>query len=213
MSPRTSQQNDALRADTQARLEEAALRVFARRGYTAATVREVAEEAGAAQGLLYNYYRGKDDLLGAVFRRSMTDVGASFAAADADAPPDERLARLIRTAFATVREHLSFWRLVYGVRYQPEVAAALGPALTAWTDEIRATLERHLRAAGHADAALRARLLFATIDGVSQHFALDPARYPLDMVTELTVRTFSPPTPQPGGPTATPVAGRARRRA
>lgn len=184
MTPRTAAQFEALRTDAQERLERAALAVFARSGYAGATVRDVAREAGVAQGLLYNYYRGKHDLLAAVFRRSMADVHASFAAASGDAPPAERLGRLVRAAFAVVREHLPFWQLVYGVRQQPDVVAALGPELQAWTDGVRATLEEHLRAAGHPEPAIGARLLFAAIDGVAQHFALEPADYPLDAVGE-----------------------------
>ena len=184
MTPRTTAQLEALRADAQERLERAALHVFARAGYAGATVRDIALEAGVAQGLLYNYYRGKQDLLAAVFRRCMADVQASFAAADPDAPPAERLARLVRASFAVLREHLPFWQLVYGVRQQPDVVAALGPELHRWTEGVRATLEAHLRDAGRPDPAVDARLLFAAIDGVAQHFALDPASYPIDAVAE-----------------------------
>jgi AcrR family transcriptional regulator len=192
MTPRSAAQFQALRADAQDRLERAALRVFARRGYAAASVRDVAREAGVAQGLLYNYYRSKDELLVAVFRRSMADVQVSFAAAAAgDAPPAERIARLVRGSFAVLREHLAFWRLVYGVRYQPDVVAALGPDLQAWTEGIRGELEAHLRAAGRPDPAVGARLLFAAIDGVAQHFALEPEHYPLDAVADRLIATFA----------------------
>ena len=188
MTPRTAAQFEALRADAQERLERAALRVFARDGYAGATVRGVAREAGVAQGLLYNYYEGKQELLAAVFRRSMADVQRSFAAADeVDGTAGERLARLIRASFTVLREHLPFWQLVYGVRQQPDVVAALGPELHAWTEGIRATLEAHLRAVGRPDPAVAARLLFAAIDGVAQHFALDPAEYPIDAVAERLV--------------------------
>jgi AcrR family transcriptional regulator len=202
MTPRTAAQFEALRADAQARLERAALRVFARRGYAGATVRDVAREAGVAQGLLYNYYRGKHELLAAVFRRSAADVQLSFAAAAGDVPPAERLARLVRAAFAVVREHLDFWQLMYGVRQQADVVAALGPALHAWTDGVRATLEAHLRDAGYRDPAVGARLLFAAIDGVAQHFALDPDGYPLDAVAECLIATFA------GAPASHAPAGR-----
>jgi AcrR family transcriptional regulator len=190
VTPRTSAQFEALRADAQDRLERAALRVFARAGYAGASVRDVAREAGVAQGLLYNYYQGKQDLLAAVFRRCMGDVQASFAAADVGAPPAERLAQLIRASFVVLREHLAFWQLVYGVRQQPDVVAALGPELHAWAEGVRATLEGRLRDAGRSDPAVEARLLFAAIDGVAQHFALDPAGYPLDAVAERLVATF-----------------------
>jgi AcrR family transcriptional regulator len=190
MTPRSAAQFEALRADAQDRIERAALRVFARRGYAAATVRDVAREAGVAQGLLYNYFRGKDELLAAIFRRSAADVARSFAAAEVDTSPAERLERLVRASFDILREHLDFWRLHYGLRGQPQALAALGDELRAFTDGVLATLEGHLRALGRAEPADEARLLFATIDGVAQHYALDPDGYPLDAVVERLVDTF-----------------------
>lgn len=40
----------------------AAVRVFAANGYAGATTREIAEEAGVAEALLYRYFSGKKDL-------------------------------------------------------------------------------------------------------------------------------------------------------
>lgn len=55
------------RAPTHARLVEAATKVVARRGFHAATVDEIAEEAGFSIGALYSNFDGKDDVFLAVF--------------------------------------------------------------------------------------------------------------------------------------------------
>jgi AcrR family transcriptional regulator len=55
------------REATHARLVEAATKVVARRGFHAATVDEIAAEAGFSVGALYSNFRGKDDLFLAVF--------------------------------------------------------------------------------------------------------------------------------------------------
>jgi AcrR family transcriptional regulator len=41
----------------------AARQVFSRKGYDAATVEEIAETAGVSKGLIYNYFRSKEDIL------------------------------------------------------------------------------------------------------------------------------------------------------
>jgi len=51
-------------------LLDAAVRVFARKGYHAARVGDIAEEAGVAYGLLYHYFDSKDDVLRSVFRET-----------------------------------------------------------------------------------------------------------------------------------------------
>jgi AcrR family transcriptional regulator len=48
---------------------DATERVLRNRGYAAATSRNVAEEAGIRQGLVYYYFRTMDDLLLATFKR------------------------------------------------------------------------------------------------------------------------------------------------
>ena len=76
------------------------------------------------------------------------------------------------------------------VAQRREVRAALGSHLFAWTAEIHRVLERYLTDAGVPQAALEARLLFAQIDGVHQHYVLDPDHYPIDALTERLVERY-----------------------
>ena len=56
---------------------EAAVRVFARKGYYNSRVSDIAREAGIAAGTIYLYFRTKDDILVTLFRDKMADfVGA-----------------------------------------------------------------------------------------------------------------------------------------
>jgi TetR/AcrR family fatty acid metabolism transcriptional regulator len=64
-------------ADTSAALEDkrrqlldAAVRVFARKGFHASRVGDIAVEAGVAHGLLYHYFKSKDQVLEAVFEEN-----------------------------------------------------------------------------------------------------------------------------------------------
>lgn len=59
-------------AQTRARLIDAAARVFARRGFQAAGVEEIAEEAGYSHGAVYSNFAGKEELFLAVFEQYMT---------------------------------------------------------------------------------------------------------------------------------------------
>jgi AcrR family transcriptional regulator len=189
MTPRTSAQNEALRTASRARILDGALQTFSRLGFEGASVRAIAAEAGVAQGLLYSHFSGKEELLRAIFARSMDDVRESFGAADGtDARPS--LERLIRSAFAILRRNLGFWKLTYGIRMQETVLKTLGPELQAWTGEILKTLDAHFRSIGSAQPALEAAILFAAIDGISQHYALDPERYPLDAIADALIAKY-----------------------
>ena len=189
MSPRTADQNEQIRAQSRRRIIDEALALFAEHGYEGTSVRMIAEAAGTSPGLLYNYFANKQALLHAIFEESVSDVRASFARADA-APPGERLERLVRGSFEILRRNMPFWKLSYGVRMQPAVLAGLGPELHEWTAMIRRTLQGYLRDAGVARPDVEAAALFALIDGISQHYVLDPDRYPLDAVIDLVVARY-----------------------
>jgi AcrR family transcriptional regulator len=52
------------------RIVDAAVRVFAEKGFHTSRVSEISAEAGVAHGLLYHYFKSKDELLETVFRET-----------------------------------------------------------------------------------------------------------------------------------------------
>jgi TetR/AcrR family transcriptional regulator, fatty acid metabolism regulator protein len=75
----------------------AAVRVFARKGYHTCRVGDIAEEAGVAHGLLYHYFRSKDEVLETVFRETWSDiVGAARRVEETDEPARDRLSGIAK---------------------------------------------------------------------------------------------------------------------
>jgi AcrR family transcriptional regulator len=62
---------DEKKALTREKLLDAATRVFARRGFAAASLDEVAEEAGLTKGAVYSQFGSKDDLVVALFEERL----------------------------------------------------------------------------------------------------------------------------------------------
>jgi AcrR family transcriptional regulator len=56
----------------------AAVRVFASKGFHAARVKDIADEAGVAHGLLYHYFRSKDEVLDEIFRRTWSNLAGEL---------------------------------------------------------------------------------------------------------------------------------------
>jgi AcrR family transcriptional regulator len=191
--PRSAAANQSLRDATRGRLIAHALRLFGERGYASTPVSAIAASAGVSQGLLYHYFPGKLDLVAAIFEDSIRDVRASWARADAVPDPRMRLAALLGAVRDLIRERRDFWALSYDVRMQREVLASLAPALAGWTLEIHGKLRRYLSDAGWPDGEIEARLLFAQIDGLTQHYVLDPSHYPLDAVVAHLIRRYESP--------------------
>lgn len=82
----------------------AAERIFARHGFFAARVSEIAKEAGVADGTIYLYFKSKDDLLISLFEQRMTQVNQVLHAAIEGVPPQDQLRAFIKAYLQLVHD-------------------------------------------------------------------------------------------------------------
>jgi TetR/AcrR family fatty acid metabolism transcriptional regulator len=89
-------------ADKRRQLLDAAVRVFARKGYHASRVGDIAEEAGVAHGLLYHYFKSKDEVLEAVFHENWSLLQLRIASVEAtDEPAADQLRHIAAIVLRT----------------------------------------------------------------------------------------------------------------
>ncbi len=69
-------------SERQTRILDAAEAVFARAGFHAATMNDVATEAGMSPGNLYRYFASKDAIIAGMAERDRTQIAADFASLD-----------------------------------------------------------------------------------------------------------------------------------
>jgi AcrR family transcriptional regulator len=142
MSPRTAA---ALRGDDTSlrdHLIEAARRLVAERGTAGPTVRDIAREAGVADGVLYNHFAGKEELLA-------LGLDAHVRAVDPGAPVPEpgsgtveaNLRSLVRRGFEL---HGAIVPAFVGLLSQPKVLSAYA-SLPKTSVPLREVLSDYLR--------------------------------------------------------------------
>ena len=129
------------RAATRRRLLDAAIAVVAERGFHAASVDAIADEAGYSVGAIYSNFGSKDDLFLAVF-----DEHLAWFESVVDGPSTETDA--IEALLAEARQFLvfvEFWS--YAVR-TPKVKRRLAQRMSRFRDHIRALAEQRAQAQG-----------------------------------------------------------------
>ena len=168
-----ARQADRRRAD----LLDVALALFAEKGFASTTIADIATVSGTAHGLVYHYFRSKDELLLAVLERnSFLPALRQLLAVAPDQPATEVLPQIASGFSAMIAERRDFMSVVLRESHtNPEVAAAmgqlLGEALELMTAYVAGRIEAgELRA---HDPSVTARTLFQAI--VAGHLNRLPA--------------------------------------
>jgi AcrR family transcriptional regulator len=113
--PRTEEANQRIREEQRAKILEAALKVFAKKG-TAATMAEIATAADVSYGLVYRYFSNKEAIFQALVEL-LVQSGAERMQQFLEMPgtPGERLDFMISNVVEARRERPEFFQLFYHV--------------------------------------------------------------------------------------------------
>jgi len=132
-------------------LLDAAVRVFARKGYHAARVGDIAEEAGVAYGLLYHYFDSKDDVLRSVFRETWRALIETIRSVEESADsPREQLRKVAEILLRSWRREPDLVRvLVLEVTRSQHLAEEMDEIVASFA-AIQEIVER-----GQADGSIR----------------------------------------------------------
>ncbi|MGV9419914.1 TetR/AcrR family transcriptional regulator [Streptomyces sp. NPDC003674] len=147
------------RAVREQQMLDAAVRIFGRRGYMAASMDEIAELAGVSKPLVYLYLNSKEELFTACIRREAAALSdAVRTGVRGDLPADRQLWDGLQAFFAHTAEHPDGWAVLHlQARTHGETFAA---EVTAMREEIVAFVTRLIAVAAreaHRDPDLAER--------------------------------------------------------
>ena len=125
-------QPPAVDRDTEQRILDAAHAVFLRRGTAGARMQEIADEAGVNKALLHYYFRTKERLAAAVFRRAASRLlPPVIATLASDAELEAKVARVIEIELDVLLAHPYLpGYIIAELTHQPERVKQLVSTLT-----------------------------------------------------------------------------------
>ena len=169
------------RAETRARLLEAAFEVFARKGFGQVRIDDVCRAAGYTRGAFYSQFDSIDELFFTLYDQKAEEIARQVADALTGGRPGEAVETAIERASATLLLDRD-WLLV---KTDFLLHAARTPEVARRLDDhrhgLRDAIENRLRAAGDrialpdeiAEPSDAARAVVAIYDGVSIQLLLD----------------------------------------
>jgi AcrR family transcriptional regulator len=129
-------------------LIDAAMELFAQRGFAATRISDICERAGVAKGLVYWYFPTKADLFSELVRTMRQRLRRAQAdAMQPDQPATERIRAGTRASVRFIAEHAPYFALVQVERSDESVVEALRETSRVYRDDV-AALVREAQAAG-----------------------------------------------------------------
>jgi AcrR family transcriptional regulator len=174
---------------------DAARRVFLQRGYGAASVEAIAEEAGFSKGVIYSQFESKADLFLALLEARIEARATQNAAIGRRLSGREAMLALLRLGREDAAREGGWAMLLIEFRAHAARDAALGArygrAHARTVERLAATIEAVHRAAGLTPAATPpqlARMVLALGAGRALEEAADPGGLPLDAFDAAALR-------------------------
>ncbi len=192
MSPRTSHQLQELRENKKQQILQAALKVFAGKGFNGATINMIAKEAGIAKGLMYSYYESKEQLLGELLRFGMQKA-ASFLYEDENQKLEtkKQFAASLRKMVQLFLQESDFWRLYTMLALQPDLAEEFQKEATAFLQEYLEVYMNYFKKKKSSNPMAEAMLFGAVLDGLMFDLMVAPHEYPVEEVIEMIIKKFA----------------------
>ena len=171
-------------ADKRDRILKAAIKVFAKNGFYATRVSEIAKAAGVADGTIYLYFKNKDDVLITIFEDGIQQLLVILReVAASNEPFDQRITRIIELQLGLLEEQRDLAEVItVNLRQSSSLLKQYAAPLFMEYIDVIAGLVRE----GQKDGAFRkdlnsrvvARSLFGALDAILLTWALgegDPA--------------------------------------
>lgn len=174
-------------------LLDTAVTVFIERGYEATSMDTLAERLGVTKSAIYHHVRSKVELLELALDRALDGLFAVLADAG-EGPAIDRLESVVRGSVRVLTAELPFVTLLLRVRGNSEVEAkALGRRRE--FDRAVTALVRACVAEGSVrpdvDPALTSRLLFGTVNSLTEWYRPDGGLSADDLADGLVTTLFS----------------------
>jgi AcrR family transcriptional regulator len=196
MSPRNPEQNEQMRQEAIAAILDAAARLFAERGFHAASMSAIAREAGVSKGLPYNYFDGKDDILEAIIDRRLDEVLSVIDSIDADAPAAERLRELVEASLQHARDNVETYRFYISTFLRPQTSPAIHAAASRHADRF-AQMDQFVidifTELGFDEPVTEARFLRATLNGLIQELVMLPEAFDFEAMKRRLLANYPQP--------------------
>lgn len=167
----------------------AAFELFGKKGYSATSVESIAKKAKVSKGLIYHYFKSKQDILKGIFTFIMEE-GEMMMDWSERLPSQEFIQKMIDHSFDYMVNKTKFNRLLIAISVQPEVVKGLKKEIDKAKDVWMNKLIGILRELNFEHPEEEAYLLGAVLDGVGLGYLAMGPDYPIEKIRKRVKKRY-----------------------
>ncbi len=189
--PRTKEQFEKIREETRAKILNAALELFAKKGYANTSINEIAKSANISKGLVYNYFKSKDMLMEEVIKILFVEIGSMFSILETIKNPFEKVQVMIDLMFDWLEDKEDFWRLYASLLMQSEIKETIEKISGNFLEEMFKEIEKIFSKMKIKNPASEAKIFGAILDGMGFHILFMGNEYPTKKMRKFLKSKYS----------------------
>lgn len=191
--PRTPEENERIRQVAKEKIMNAAMDLFIRQGYHATSISDIANQARISKGLLYNYYKGKEDLLARMVEERILKVAEVMKGATTFNTPLEQLKYIIEGAINGVYQQPHVFRFYLHLQTQPEADEELIKYSQLLVNENAKQFELQcniFEKLGVEEPRKRSLYFSSVLQGIMLMISTYPEKFPIEDIKVQVIREF-----------------------
>jgi AcrR family transcriptional regulator len=189
--PRSEEQFEEIRENKRKLITDTALSLFANYGYHGTSISILVKEAGISKGLIYNYFKSKEDILKEIFNEGLEQMMSIFDPNKDGVLTTDELEYFINKSFDFVIENRQYWSLYFSVMLQPSVLKMFEKKIQELVAPITKIFYNYFDSLGCKDPLLEMRYFGALMDGLTLNYIMDPEHFPVEKVKKRLLDDFT----------------------
>ncbi|MDX8366060.1 TetR/AcrR family transcriptional regulator [Cytobacillus sp. IB215665] len=191
--PRTRETNEKIRRLTSEKILQTAMELFISKGFHSTSIDEIAKQADISKGLLYHYYKGKENLIDAMVEIRIEELIKVMETAVSQETPVEQLLFIIEGSLENVHKQPLIFRFYINLLTQ----AKQDKVLSKYTMNLQKEYEKQFEVQteifeklGVSNAKMKSLHFSSTLQGIMLMYSTYPNLYPLEKIKNEVIQEF-----------------------
>lgn len=191
MSPRTTEQLQEVREISKNKILDAALKLFAERGFHNTSISQITKAAGVSKGLLYNYFSKKEELIDGIVAQAMKEGEEVMIEMMKQTTPHDKLRFIIDYAFEEITERKEYYKLMLSLSLQLDHFDNIREIVFAKYQHSIPFFAALLKDVGVANPEEEALIFAATMDGIGSQYVVLGEVFPIEKLKKSIYHRFN----------------------